>query len=558
MSEDAATRDATDPWWRRAVVYQVYIRSFADGDGDGIGDIAGIRSRLRYLADLGVDALWITPWYPSPMADGGYDVADYRAIDPRFGTLADAESLVREAHALGLRVLIDLVPNHTSSAHAWFREALGAAAGSAARERYVFRDGRGADGATPPNGWESIFGGGAWERVTEPDGRPGQWYLHLFDVEQPDLNWDSDEVRASFEAILRFWFELGLDGFRIDVASAMVKDYADPADVPSYATDSSPFTREMPFNDREGVHDIHRAWRRVADGVVPPRVLLGEVHAIGSHRLARYLRPDELHGAFNFPFMRTAWSAPELRDVVDDTIAAHRSVGASPTWVWSNHDEARLVTRLGRPVTAIRGRPLDEPQPSDLELGTRRARAAALLLLALPGGAYVYQGEELGLWEVTDLPPEVLEDPIWERTGHAIRGRDGCRVPLPWSGDAPPFGFGPEGSVPWLPQPAAWRSLTASAEAADPASMLSLYRAALEIRRSSPGLAGESLRWVEAPAGVLAFEREAGFRCVVNISEAQVALPAGFDVLLRSDHGAAADDPLPPDAAAWLREATRP
>ena len=536
-------------WWRRAVVYQVYIRSFADANGDGIGDIAGIRSRLPYLHDLGIDALWITPWYPSPMADGGYDVADYRGIDPRLGSLADADQLLREAHENGIRVLIDLVPNHTSWAHAWFHEAVAAGPWSPARTRYIFRDGRGPDGDEPPNNWQSAFGSSAWTRVVEPNGRPEQWYLHLFAPEQPDLDWENPEVRAEFESILRFWFDRGFDGVRIDVADAFVKDPALP-DMPPELSGAGSFPGEHPHWDRPGVHEIHRSWRRLADGYEPRRVLIGEIGVEDPERLSRYLRPTQLHAAFNFPYMATPWVASALRNVIDATLEAHGRVGATPTWVLSNHDATRHVTRLGRPYTGVRRRELDDILPVDIALGTRRARAAALLMLALPGGAYLYQGEELGLWEVEDLPEEMLEDPIWERSGRTVRGRDGCRVPIPWEGDAPPFGFGPPGSMPWLPQPAAWRSVTVETETSDPASMLELYRAALTLRRAHPGLAGEELGWLDSPAGTLLFGRADRFRCAVNLSGAPLALPGSRTTLLATQ--AVVDDCLAPDAAIWF------
>jgi alpha-glucosidase len=537
-------------WWRRAVVYEIYIRSFADGDGDGTGDIAGIRARLPYLRDLGVDAIWITPWYPSPMADGGYDVADYRAIDPRFGTLEDAEALVHEAHELGLRVLIDIVPNHTSDQHPWFKAAVAGGSGSPARARYVFADGRGPGGAEPPNNWPSVFGGDAWLRVTEPDGRPGQWYLHVFAPEQPDLNWANPEVRAEFEGIFAFWLDRGVDGFRIDVAHALVKAEGLP-DIPDEHLAGAPFPPgEHPHWDRPGVHEIHRSWRRVADRYDGGRILLGEVGVDDPVRLVEYLEPDALHAAFNFGFMASPWSASSFRTVIDATLEAHREVGAPSSWVLSNHDAMRHATRFGRASTERRhGEPLGAVE-SDVELGTRRARAAILLMLALPGCAYLYQGEELGLPEVLDLPPEVFDDPIWSRSSHTIRGRDGCRVPLPWAGEAPPFEFGPGGSQPWLPQPASWRTLTAEAEASDPGSMLSLYRTALHVRSEHPGLASDAFRWLPGPDGTLLFERGGGLRGAVNLSTRSIDLPPGARVVLAS---AQLDgDTLRPDAAAWL------
>jgi alpha-glucosidase len=540
-------------WARGGVVYEVYIRSFADADGDGIGDIAGIRSRLSYLHELGVDAVWITPWYPSPQVDGGYDVADYRGIDPAFGTLADAEALFEDAHALGLRVILDIVPNHTSSAHPWFVEALASPPGSAARGRYVFRDGRGASGEAPPTDWLSLFGGRAWTRVREGDGSPGQWYLHMFDPAQPDLEWQNPEVRAEFEDVLRTWFDRGADGLRIDVASALVKDHdrTGPQPPPDPGTHAYVSARD-PLMNQAGVHEIYRAWRRIADAHSPPRVLLGEIHAPTPEGVVAYLGPDELDAAFNFQFLRCPWDADQLRSVIDDTLAAHAAVGAAPTWVLSNHDEIRHVTRYGRVSTGIGDRSSDELMPSDLELGTRRARAGALLMLALPGAVYLYQGEELGLPEVPDLPEAALRDPTWERSGHRIRGRDGCRVPIPWSGARSPYGFGPEGSVPWLPQPPTWGSRSVEAQSGDPTSMFELYRAALAARRSHPGLAGEAFRWLPTPEGVLMFERDEGLRCVVNLGASPFALARDARVVLTSEPAPVEGGVVPIDAAAWF------
>jgi len=534
------------PWWREAVIYQIYIRSMADGDGDGVGDIAGIRSRLPYLRDLGVDALWITPWYPSPMADGGYDVSDYRDIDPLFGTLADAESLIREVHGCGMRLIVDLVPNHTSHHHAWFEAALAAGPGSPERERYVFRDGRGP--GLPPNDWQSVFGGSAWTQV--PD---GQWYLHLFAPEQPDLNWEHPAVRAEFEDVLRFWLDRGVDGFRIDVAHGLVKH----PDLPDLGTDHEdvlepPDRVHHPHWDRDGVHDIYRAWRRIAEEYPDDRVFVAEAWVAKPERLARYVRPDELHTAFNFDFLRCSWDASALRSVIDTSLRALRGVGAPATWVLSNHDVTRHVTRYGRPHSTRGTGPQRELiEPPDLQVGARRARAALLLMLALPGSAYVYQGEELGLEEVEDLPEDVLQDPTWVRSGRTIRGRDGCRVPLPWSGGEPPFGFGPDGSRPWLPQPSHWRGLTAEAEAGDPDSMLNLYRYALRTRRAHPALGDGEMSWVDGvPPDVLVFGRDPGLLCVVNLSDSPFPLPEHQKVLLSSEP--LQNGKLPRDTAAWL------
>ena len=530
----------TDPdWWRRAVVYQVYPRSFADANGDGVGDVAGIRSRLPYLRRLGVDAVWITPWYRSPMADGGYDVADYRAIDPLFGTLTEGEALIADAHALGLRVLLDIVPNHTSSGHPWFREALASPPGSAARGRYWFRDGRGEHGELPPNGWGSVFGGSAWTRV--PD---GQWYLHLFDPGQPDLDWDNPGVRAEFESILEFWLGRGVDGFRIDVAHFLLKDRHLP-DIGAAAQAPG----GHPYLDRDGLHDLYRSWRRIADR--HGAVFCGEID-LPPDRTARFLRPGELHTAFNFDLVKRPWSAGPLRRSIDRTLASCASVGAPPTWVLGNHDLPRASFRLGRHDEAGVEEVVawSHNGDSDQVLGLRRQRAAALLTLALPGVAYVYQGEELGLPEVVDLPASVRQDPTFFRTGGAEVGRDGDRVPMPWAGTEAPFGFGPAGSVPWLPQPASWAALTVDAQDADPSSVLSLYRAALAIRRAEPGLRGEAFRWLDAPDDVLHFERGDGIRCVVNLAAAPFPVPDGARVLVRSD-GPSASGPILRDGGAW-------
>ncbi|HXV94429.1 MAG TPA: glycoside hydrolase family 13 protein [Pseudonocardia sp.] len=543
-------------WWRSAVVYQLYIRSFADGNGDGLGDVAGIRQRLGYLRDLGVDAVWINPWYLSPMADGGYDVADYRVVEPAFGTTEEAAALVDEAHAAGLRVLLDIVPNHTSDRHTWFTEAVAAGPGSPARDRYFFRPGRGPAGDEPPNDWRSVFGGRAWTRVTEPDGSPGEWYLHLFDSSQPDLNWDNPDVVAEFESVLRFWFDRGVDGFRIDVAHGLVK----AGGLPDLGEDDEEILAlvdrpDHPHWDRDGVHEIYRAWRRIADSYPEPRVFVAEAW-VEPDRLSLYVRPDELHTAFNFDFLRTPWDAAELRRAIDDSLAKVAKVGAPSTWVLSNHDVVRHPSRLGRPVSAgVQLSALPPVESLDLELGLRRARAAALLMFALPGSAYVYQGDELGLWEVEDLPDEALQDPTWERSEHTDRGRDGCRVPLPWSGDASPFGFSPDGSAaqPWLPQPASFAAVTAEAQAADPGSMLSLYRRAIALRRVEPALGDGELEWLPGAPGVLAFAREPGFRCVANLSTEPVPLPGGTRVLLASGPlDGPGGDLLPPDTAVWL------
>ena len=558
-----------DPqWWRSAVVYQVYPRSFADADGDGTGDVAGIIDRLPYLARLGVDAIWVSPWFTSPLADGGYDVADYRDIHPDFGTLADADRFVNAAHDLGLRVLIDLVPNHCSDQHTWFRAALAAEPGSPERDRFIFRDGGGPDGSIPPNNWPGMFGGQAWDRTTDADGTPGQWYLHLFAPEQPDWNWENPEVVDEFDSILRFWFDRGIDGFRIDVANSMAKSPGLP-DLDLDA-DGKPLATTLtgtPYMNQPHVHDILRRWRTVADAYAETelggRIFVSEAWVTPAAELAKYVRPDELHTTFNFDALMCEWTAESQRSVIDLTLGATGAVGAPATWVLANHDTIRAATRYGRPITGARFTPDGMDMASyagvgkvpeghtDLELGRKRARAAVLLELALPGGAYVYQGDELGLDEVEDLPDDALQDPIWERSNYTSRGRDGCRVPIPWSGDTAPFGFGSADAPPWLPQPERWAGLTAAAQDNDPASHLNLYRAALAERRRNPALGDGTLTWDDdVPSGVLSFTREPGFRCIVNFGPDEFTLPSGAEVLATS---APADGgTIGPDEAVWL------
>ncbi|WP_374213373.1 glycoside hydrolase family 13 protein [Crossiella sp. SN42] len=518
---------AASDWWRDSVFYQVYVRSFADSDGDGVGDLEGIRSRLGYLELLGVDALWLTPFYRSPMADHGYDVADPRDVDPLFGDLAAFDRLVADAHAQNIKVTVDLVPNHSSEAHEWFQAALVSGRGSPERERYIFRDGRGPDGAEPPNNWPSIFGGPAWTRV--PD---GQWYLHLFAPEQPDLNWQHPEVWADLERTLRFWLDRGVDGFRIDVAHGMAK----PDGLPDMNPEDMPGPHLLfdnnrdPRFDNDGVHDIHRMIRKVLDEY-PGRMAVGEIWVQDDERMSRYVRQDELHLGFNFRLVETDFDADSVRGAIDHSLAAVREVGALPTWTLSNHDVIRHVTRYGGG-----------------ELGVKRARAMTLVELALPGVVYLYNGEELGLPNV-ELPDWALQDPSWERSGHTERGRDGCRVPMPWEGEESPFGFSP-GEHTWLPMPPEWAALTVEAQLEDPASMLSLYRQALELRKTHPAISGEEVEWYGAPAGCFAFRRKpGGLICALNTSGALVPLPPG-EVLLAS--GPLAGEQLPPDTAAWL------
>ncbi|MFF5206050.1 glycoside hydrolase family 13 protein [Streptosporangium sp. NPDC000396] len=524
-----------DDWWRDAVVYQVYPRSFADADGDGTGDLQGVRSRLPYLKTLGVDAIWLSPFYTSPLADGGYDVADYRDVDPRFGSLGDFDQMIGDAHELGIRVVVDLVPNHSSDAHPRFQAALAAEPGSPEREWYMFREGAGENGELPPNDWESIFGGPAWTRL--PD---GQWYLHLFAPEQPDFNWENPGVRAEFRDILAFWLDRGVDGFRIDVAHGMIKAEG----LPSVGRSSDDGVRQaemlgdevVPYFDQDGVHDIYREWRPILDSYPGGRMAVAEAWVSSPQRLARYIGRQELHQAFNFDFMMADFHAKSFRTVIDRSLAEAELVGAPTTWVLSNHDKWRHVTRYG-----------------DGEAGLRRARAATLLMLALPGSAYLYNGEELGLPEVLDLPDELREDPAFPRTGES---RDGCRVPLPWGGTVEEgFRFGPAGAArPWLPQPASWEPLTAQAQEDDPDSTLNFYRTALRIRREHPALGGGRVKWLDSPEDVLVIAREPGLVVVVNVTDGPVTLAelglSGEPLISSGPLGE--NGSIPADTALWL------
>ncbi|UGY91053.1 glycoside hydrolase family 13 protein [Streptomyces gobiensis] len=515
-------------WWRDAVIYQVYPRSFADGNGDGMGDLAGIRSRLPYLAGLGVDAVWLSPFYASPQADAGYDVADYRAIDPMFGDLHDADALIRDAHDLGLRIIVDLVPNHSSDQHEWFQRALREGPGSPLRDRYHFRPGKGEHGEEPPNDWESIFGGPAWTRTKNPDGSHGEWYLHLFAPEQPDFNWNNQAVRDEFRSVLRFWLDMGVDGFRIDVAHGLVK--ADGLPDMGHGEQLKLLGNQvLPFFDQDGVHEIYRSWRKILEEYGGDRIGVAEAWTPSAERTALYLRPDELHQAFNFHYLNAEWDAAGLRQVIDESLDSMRPVGAATTWVLSNHDVVRHLTRLGGSAD--------------------RARAATLLMLALPGSAYVYQGEELGLPEVLDLPDEVRQDPSFFKNNGQDGMRDGCRVPIPWTAEGPSYGFGTGGS--WLPQPEQWAGLSIESQTGDPGSTLELYRRTLAVRRDHPDLgAGDAVEWLDAPEGVLAFRRGA-FTCTVNTNAEPVELATVPGQALLSSGDYDGSGALPADTTVW-------
>lgn len=547
----AVTSDDLE-WWRTAVIYQIYPRSFADSDGDGVGDLPGITQRLEALADLGVDAIWLSPFYTSPQKDAGYDVADYCDVDPLFGTLADFDALRAKATELGLRVVVDLVPNHSSSAHRWFQEALAAAPGSPERARYLFRDGQGPTGDLPPNNWQSVFGGAAWSRITEPDGTPGQWYLHLFDSSQPDFDWTNPWVREQFLDILRFWLDRGVDGFRVDVAHGMIKkaglpDYTPPADGGSMGggLDETP-----PYWAQDGVHEIYRSWRQVLDSYPGDRIMVAEAWVDPLSKLANWVRSDEMHQAFNFSYLESGWSATSIRRVIDASLEVFSSVGAPSTWVLSNHDVVRHASRLALTAENPQGAgigPKSKGLP-DREKGLARARAASALMLALPGSAYVYQGEELGLPEAVDLPDEARQDPTWFRTEGERYGRDGCRVPLPWEAASPAFGFNTTGAS-WLPQPTDWTAYARDTEEGDPTSTLELYRLALQTRAEFDLGAG-TLEWLTGYGpNVVAF-RNGEVTVIANTGEVPVELPVAEELLSTVPLDGAA---LPGDATVWLR-----
>lgn len=539
-----------ETWWRQATVYQIYPRSFADSNGDGIGDLPGITAKVPYLKNLGVDAVWLSPFYPSALADGGYDVDDYRDVDPRLGTLEDFAQMAAALHEAGIRVIVDIVPNHTSNLHKWFQEALTSPKGSAARERYIFRDGTGPEGDHAPADWESIFGGPAWTQISD-----GQWYLHSFATEQPDLNWSNPEVRADFLETLRFWSDRGVDGFRIDVAHALAKDLGESlpnlVELDALPKDDG----NHPLWDRDEVHEIYAEWRKVFNSYTPARTAVAEAWVAPARR-ARYASAEGLGQAFNFDLLEADFDAGQFKDIITFNLALAKESGSSTTWVFSNHDVVRHATRYGLPArdgsTMKQGAQwlLDggPAEAVDNELGLRRARAATLLELALPGSAYLYQGEELGLHEVADIPAAQRQDPAFFRNPGVDIGRDGCRVPLPWTEAGDSFGFGPGGAH--LPQPEWFSQFSVESQDGVTTSTLELYRTALALRTTLQS--EEELMWIETGReDVLAFSRPNGWTCVTNFGTVPLALGAG-QVLLSS---APLEDGLLPGATTvWLKK----
>jgi len=552
-------------WWRQAAIYQIYPRSFKDSNGDGLGDIKGITSKVEYLSSLSLDAVWLSPFYPSALADGGYDVDDYRNVDPSLGTLRDFDNMVKVLHKAGIRVFVDIVPNHSSNRHVWFQEALASAPGSKARERYIFRDGKGKNGELPPSNWVSHFAPSAWTRTKNSDGTPGQWYLHLFAPEQPDFNWDNREVQLDFLETLRFWSDRGVDGFRIDVAHALKKDMTrlnrsikslNSFDIVQDGTDT--------LFDRNDVHAIYREWRKVFDEYDPPRVAVAEAY-VRAPRRTLYAQPDELGQAFNFDLLVADYDAKLFKKIIADNVKLAKSEGSSSTWVLDNHDQVRHATKYGLPKgTNLKEWLLSDGSSAKLDrkLGLQRARAASMLIMALPGCTYIYQGEELGLFEVEDLPHNALQDPQWTRNVeirsvktpvkglayiHTDKGRDGCRVPLPWEEDGQSFGFSDGGSH--LPQPKWFADLAVSAQSGVKNSTLELYRQALALRKKYQST--EDLTWVKTTdPEVLHFARENGWHCIMNFSGKLFKLPTGKTLI---SSGPLKNGKLPKDTCVWIK-----
>ena len=554
-----ASRHLASPgkeWWRSAVIYQVYPRSFSDSNGDGIGDLPGITARLESLAALGIDAIWLSPFMRSPQKDAGYDVSDYKDVDPLFGTLADFDAMVARAHELGLRILVDLVPNHTSDQHQWFKDALIEIEGSAERDFYHFKDGRGENGELPPNNWLSLFGGPAWTRITNPDGTAGQWYLHLFDSSQPDLNWANPKVQEAFEDILRFWLDRGVDGFRVDQPHAMAKadGLPDHPDVERAGAGFIEGEASPPMWFQEEVHPIFRKWRQILDSYEGDRAMCGEAYVLPLSFMAKWVRHDEFNQTFNFRFLNSDWNAKTLFDNINESFEAFDGVGAPSTWVLNNHDVLRHASRFG----GLKIKPTDsdgvgpnDPQP-DRELGLRRARGATLMMLALPGSSYLYQGEELGLPEHTTLAPEFRQDPTYACTKGARVGRDGCRVPLPWeAGVGAANGFNQTGKS-WLPQPEIYADYSRDQQEGVEGSTLELYKHALKLRKQL-ALGEGSFEWVDEFVG----ENSLGFRngdilVVHNFGHTPIALPAG-EIIASSLHGMRDGHDLVADQTVWIR-----
>jgi alpha-glucosidase len=539
-------------WWRSAVIYQIYPRSFADGDGDGMGDLAGITARLDELVELGVDAIWFSPFFKSPQKDAGYDVSDYRDIDPLFGTLEDFDRMLAKATELNLRVIVDLVPNHSSDQHPLFQAALNSPKGSAEREMYIFRDGKGQNGELPPNNWESVFGGPAWTQIAD-----GQWYLHIFDSSQPDFNWDNPRVIEEFESVLRFWLDRGVAGFRIDVAHGMVKADGLPDIVQNISTmsgvDSENSNDETPhpFWGQDGVHEINRRFRNVLDEY-EGRAMCGEAWLPTIKRMAEWVRPGEYHQTFNFGYLECPWEKDRLHSVVTESLAEFNGVGAPSTWVLSNHDVIRHATRMAYESVPKQGDGIgpNYPQPDEAR-GQRISRAATAFMLGLPGGAYIYQGEELGLPEHTTLAPEFRQDPTFFRTKGERVGRDGCRVPIPWESTAPAYGFNDTGKS-WLPQPELYKNYARDLQRGQAGSTLELYKRLIAVRKNH-SLGIGKFQWAPKYQGEtsLAYTNN-DVLVLANFAGPAIAIPEG-EILATTQHDLSVAGVLEHDQVVWIK-----
>lgn len=543
MTIKTLTRSQLPGWWRDAVTYQIFMPSFADGNGDGLGDFPGIIQKLPYLAELGVDAVWLTPFYASPQADEGYDVADYRSVDPRYGTLDDFKKMVDRAHELGLKIIIDIVPNHTSSEHPWFKAALAAKPGSPERDRYLFLDGQGENGELPPNSWPSIFGGSAWTRIKGEK----QWYMHLFAAEQADLNWRNPEVRAEFSSILRFWLDLGVDGLRIDTPGALIKEKGFPD---RHQTIAEMFaTHDSPFLHQPEVHEIYREWHKIIEEY-DDRCIMGEVFAKPFERGLDYIRPDEMNQRFYFDYLEAPWETKELKRVIDQSLAGMQKAQAELIWLTSSHDQVRSASRLGmtKAGMVLPGIDIHVEQPNRL-LGLQRARALATLTMFLPGAACIYYGEELGLPDHTTMDNKYRHDPRHIRSKGAEVGRDGGRCPLPWVHDEAAFGFSTTGKR-WLPQPDVYEEYAIDVQQEDEDSTLSLYRELLSIRREY-GLGRSDFTWLESPRTDVLRARSGQLELIINMGYSPIEMPEG-EIIAQSLPEIDEDDDLPGNAAVWL------
>ena len=561
-SETLYVTKSNAEWWRRAVIYQIYPRSFADGNGDGMGDLKGVTDRLESLKELGIDAIWFSPFFKSPQKDAGYDVADYKDIDPLFGTLADFDTMLAKATSLGIRIIVDLVPNHSSDQHALFQAALKAGKGSPEREMYIFRDGKGWFGRKEPNNWKSVFGGNSWSRVTEPNGRKGQWYLHIFDSSQPDFNWDNPKVLEYFDGVLRFWLDRGVAGFRIDVAHGLKKRKGLP-DTKDYSTEMGGAKAEEdmtiaeleernPFWGQPEVHEINKRWRKILDEY-DDRVMCGEAWIMPLNRMASWVQPGEYHQTFNFGYMFAAWTKEAQIKSINESLEAFGKVGAPSTWVLSNHDVIRHVTRFGMVNGVPQGDGIgpNSEQP-DEAVGLRKGRAATAFMLGLPGGAYIYQGEELGLPEHTTLEGKYREDPTYFRTKGERVGRDGCRVPLPWEAHANASnGFSSTGKS-WLPQPESYARYARNTQQGVAGSTLELYKRLLKERKQFDLGAG-NFRWAPelTDEESLAYINN-GVAVIANFGDKAVQLPAG-EVLVTTQVDLTAEHELQKDETVWIK-----